>query len=284
MDSRFRHTEIQSYRACGNCYCPSCICIDEYTGNVVTAASDAKRANARNAKTRASTKFVKRPRSRSWPVGDLTLSQLDQAPSSAPSASLRLQQARTIAELLAIIGLPAGVLSAFGEVLASNKPLAALVPGTLRELHGRLHLTDANADRLVKNAIARLRASAGAPFCIPVRSGTGEPPAVVSLIPLSGFAEDALLGPVAVLVIDLVQPGPTPNAKILQDLFDLSPAEARVAQRIAGRETIDAIARRSGVSRETVRCQLKAVLAKTGTKRQLDLAVLLAGLWLHHYA
>ena len=64
---------------------------------------------------------------------------------------------------------------------------------------------------------------------------------------------------------------------LLQGLFDLSPAEARVACGIAERQTIEAIADELGVSRETVRCQLKSVLAKTGTKRQLDLALLLVG-------
>ena len=59
-------------------------------------------------------------------------------------------------------------------------------------------------------------------------------------------------------------------------MFGLSPAEARVASGIAGRQTLEAIARDFGISRETVRSQLKTVFAKTGAKRQLDLAVLLS--------
>ena len=43
------------------------------------------------------------------------------------------------------------------------------------------------------------------------------------------------------------------------------------------RQTIESIAATLGVSRETVRTQLKAVLSKTGTGRQGDLAALLAG-------
>ena len=46
---------------------------------------------------------------------------------------------------------------------------------------------------------------------------------------------------------------------------------------IGERQTVDAIAEGLGISRETVRTQLKAVLAKTGATRQADLAALLAG-------
>lgn len=41
--------------------------------------------------------------------------------------------------------------------------------------------------------------------------------------------------------------------------------------------TVEAIAGACGISRETVRNQLKAVLAKTGLGRQVELAGLLAG-------
>ena len=71
-------------------------------------------------------------------------------------------------------------------------------------------------------------------------------------------------------------PGRVPTAEVLQGLFDLTPAEARVARAIAERRTVEAIAGMLGVSRETVRTQLKSVLAKTGMARQADLAALLA--------
>jgi DNA-binding CsgD family transcriptional regulator len=65
--------------------------------------------------------------------------------------------------------------------------------------------------------------------------------------------------------------------EVLQGLFDLTPAEARVARGIGEANTIDMLAETLGVSREVLRSQLKAVLAKTGVARQAELVSLLAG-------
>ena len=75
-----------------------------------------------------------------------------------------------------------------------------------------------------------------------------------------------------------VNRGVVPNAEVLSGLFDLTPAEARVAREIASGETINTIAQARTLSRETVRNQLKGVLAKTGLSRQSDLAALLNGI------
>jgi DNA-binding CsgD family transcriptional regulator len=69
-----------------------------------------------------------------------------------------------------------------------------------------------------------------------------------------------------------------PGAEVLQGLFDLTAAEARIAHAIGEGGMIRDIAGRFGVSPETARNQLKAVLAKTGMKRQAELTSLLTGL------
>jgi DNA-binding CsgD family transcriptional regulator len=69
------------------------------------------------------------------------------------------------------------------------------------------------------------------------------------------------------------QAGPPPE--ILQALFDLSPAEARVAAMIAEGHSVKTIAEQLSVQPNTIRVQLKAVFAKTGTGRQPELVSLL---------
>lgn len=61
----------------------------------------------------------------------------------------------------------------------------------------------------------------------------------------------------------------------LEQLFGLSRAEARLAQLLADGLSMDEAAEHLGVSRNTVRSQLQAVFAKTGTNRQGDLVRLL---------
>jgi DNA-binding CsgD family transcriptional regulator len=68
----------------------------------------------------------------------------------------------------------------------------------------------------------------------------------------------------------------TLSGDLLNGLFDLSPAEIRAAQGLLAGKSIDDLAADLGLSRETIRSQVKAVLAKTGTSRQADLMALLS--------
>jgi DNA-binding CsgD family transcriptional regulator/PAS domain-containing protein len=61
----------------------------------------------------------------------------------------------------------------------------------------------------------------------------------------------------------------------LEQLFDLSPAEARLAQLLADGLSMEEAAMQLGVRRNTVRSQLQSVFGKTGTNRQGDLVRLL---------
>ncbi len=77
-----------------------------------------------------------------------------------------------------------------------------------------------------------------------------------------------------VFVSDPEQRQETPAA-LLQQLYGLTPAEARLAEAMAGGGPLKAAAERFGVTLGTVRIQLKAVFAKTGTRSQADLVRLL---------
>jgi len=68
-----------------------------------------------------------------------------------------------------------------------------------------------------------------------------------------------------------------PLTELLTGLFDLTGAEVHVASGIATGGSVEEIAAARAVSRETVRTQLKSILAKTGTSRQVELALLLTG-------
>jgi DNA-binding CsgD family transcriptional regulator/GAF domain-containing protein len=64
--------------------------------------------------------------------------------------------------------------------------------------------------------------------------------------------------------------------ELLVRQFDLSPTEAEVAARLAAGDRIEDIAYSRGVSQETVRVQVKRVLAKTETRSQGQLNTLLS--------
>ena len=69
-----------------------------------------------------------------------------------------------------------------------------------------------------------------------------------------------------------------PPVELVQSLFDLTPAEARVARDLATGRSPEDIASDGGVSLNTVRSQVRGVLEKTGCHRQLDVVALLAGI------
>jgi len=83
---------------------------------------------------------------------------------------------------------------------------------------------------------------------------------------------------VAMLLISDPEKERTLPSHILRQLFSLTPAESRLAQLLLSGQTLPDAADQLGVSRETVRSQLKSIMQKTGTKRQGELVGLLATL------
>ena len=66
-----------------------------------------------------------------------------------------------------------------------------------------------------------------------------------------------------------------PPVELVQSLFDLTPAEARVARDLASGKTVEDIASDGGTSPNTIRSHVRGVLEKTGCNRQTDVVALL---------
>ena len=123
--------------------------------------------------------------------------------------------------------------------------------------------TSRDVDRSCYAAFALLRDDHPLPVTVMVRPG---PPYGPVSAPLQRTATVILRDPARRLRL---------AAADLEQLFSLSPAEARLAQLLADGLSMDEAAMQLGVSRNTVRSQLQAVFAKTGTNRQGDLVRLL---------
>lgn len=201
------------------------------------------------------------------------------ARSALLSSRLGLERAMAMAEALQALGLPGAVLRGGGRVLAVNSALERLMPSLVQDRRERLYVSDEAADVLLADALRR-RPVAGGPAMvnsIPVAATDEHPPMILHLLPIHGAAHDLFSRATSLLVITPVDRAVVPTAQVLQGLFDLTPAEARVARGISEAQTVEGLALSAGVSVETVRSQLKAVLSKTGLSRQQELINLLAG-------
>lgn len=71
---------------------------------------------------------------------------------------------------------------------------------------------------------------------------------------------------------------PMPSEESLRRLFDLTPAEARLAQRLACGDSVEEVAQILHIKMTTARTQLAAIFAKTDTRRQAKLVAILSRL------
>jgi DNA-binding CsgD family transcriptional regulator len=103
---------------------------------------------------------------------------------------------------------------------------------------------------------------------------SGLPPYVLLVAPFA--TADGGSGPAALVVVsDLDVPVPD-YGRHLSLAFELTDAEIRVARALLDGQTPAEIARARGVRMSTVRSQVKAIFAKTGTARQTELVRLLS--------
>ena len=194
------------------------------------------------------------------------------------SARLRLERAQGMADSLITMGLPSAVLLGDGKVIAASSLFEKLSGQITSGAFGRIALADAGADALLSEAIANLSSSQyqfGAKS-IPIPADGENTAMVVHLIPVRRSAHDIFGPAMGILVATPLGSSQSLPDDLLSGLFDLSPAEIRAVNGLLGGKTIDNLAVEFGLSRETIRSQMKAVFAKTGTARQSDLVSLLA--------
>jgi DNA-binding CsgD family transcriptional regulator len=194
------------------------------------------------------------------------------------SGRLGLERARAAADALGLIGLPAAVLSRSHRLLAANKPLEQLIPHVVQDRPSRIGLADRRADTMLGLALLQLHGHAtGQVRSIPIAARPEAPASIVHVVPVRGAANDIFAMAACVLVITAVVRPEIASAQVIQGLFDLTPAEARVAHGIAAGRTVEELANEAGLAAGTVRQQLKSVFGKIGVSRQADLVGILAG-------
>jgi DNA-binding CsgD family transcriptional regulator len=185
--------------------------------------------------------------------------------------------APVLGEMFGKLGLATASLSASGQILDVNQSFSRLIPDVLLRGQNRVSFRDRRCDRILEEAL-----NAGSPDIsswqirfIPIRAGQRNGPMLAYLLRLV----DEPSGTVRLLLLvrDLASAA-IPSPGLAQSLFDLTPAETRVAEHIAQGCTVNELSAQWGVATGTIRGQLKAVFAKTGARRQADLARIFARL------
>ena len=188
-----------------------------------------------------------------------------------------MQQAQSAVEALRLMGLPAAAVVNDGRVLAVN----ALFLSALRSVNligGRIVLADADVMHAYDRALDRLRGGWQESVSISLPTSDAEPAAILHLVPMPSFSDDRLFESGSLVIITSLSARTLPSTEMLHGLFDLTPAEARLAIGLAAGSNIGEMASRYNVSQETIRSQIKHVFAKTRTRSQAELVGLVTRL------
>lgn len=195
------------------------------------------------------------------------------------ASRLAFNEAKTATTTLSLLGLPAAVIDASQRVLVANPEFERLSPRVRTAASDRLYLENQASRDLVGNALAQMTDGAERSVqSIPMLSDGTMPPLILHLLPVRRAAFDIFSRGLAILVFTEIGTIGPPDMRVLAGLFDMTPAEVRIARGIASGKSVERLAELNACSVETVRSHLKRVMFKTGTRRQGELISLLLGL------
>lgn len=174
------------------------------------------------------------------------------------------------------------ILEASGKVVFANaaaRTMAATADG-FRLRRDRIEVLDRKADaallRLVAGAAGQFAgtdAARGGTLRLPRESG--RPDYAVAVGPLGHDSAWSNVGPNTFVLITDPDANPARAATLIAQLFGLSAAETRVAERLMMGESPEQAATSLGIKTSTARWHLAALYRKTGTNRQAQLTRLL---------
>lgn len=199
------------------------------------------------------------------------------ARAAALSSQVAQTRAKTLSDVFSALGASVALLDAQGRVLSATSLFAQAFDDLLQDSKHRLRIVEPRSDERLATALAEMR-KVRQGISIPVRGPAGEGRAILHLVPALRDARDLFSNIWTIAV--LAKPGNRllPTSDIIAALFDLTPAEARVARSVAHGTRPKEVARAANVSVETVRSQLKRIFQKTQTEHQAALAILLKDL------
>jgi DNA-binding CsgD family transcriptional regulator len=176
---------------------------------------------------------------------------------------------------------PALAIDRLGFVLDANAGAEGLFDSDIRITSRRLVVHDAEAKSGLQKLTDRLRITPDTATlpCDPIVVRRREKrPVIVRVLPVHGAARTPFLGARVILTLIPLEPHPGPDAATLVKAFGLTSAEVRVASIIARGLSPEQAAEELGVTRVTVRNQVKSIFGKTDTHRQSELVALLSRL------
>jgi len=150
------------------------------------------------------------------------------------------------------------------SVLVRGTALSGTPDSVAAQLHGLIR------DAVRRSMCGRMR----------VQRGAGRAPLQVTVAPLPAASPLAApwQEPLALVILTDPDRQSASPARQLKALFGLTTAESRLAAALATGHTPAEFALNAGLSENTVKTQLRSVLAKTGTRGQAELARLIGAL------
>lgn len=198
--------------------------------------------------------------------------------------STRLAGAAAVARALGFAAT-SGVLEAFDAsgtavvqldsmacVIRLNPEAEKLIGYGIRVIKRRLVAERREAtqalDRALDALLWRQTATLVPPVALP---RAGRLPLLAYPLGLRCIADNPFADCRAMLVLIDPEQRRRPPEALLRHTFDLTPAEAKLAARLANGETLETVSDVLGITKSTARNQLKAVFAKVGIHRQAEL-------------
>ncbi|WP_375392262.1 helix-turn-helix transcriptional regulator [uncultured Sphingomonas sp.] len=218
----------------------------------------------------------------SYPAAEAAALWLDQvrapiARSFSLAARLRERQAGTAVASLDLAGVAAAIVSGDGRLRAANDRFARRLGDRLIDRPAGLRFADRFLQARFAEALAALGVGAGV-RSIAVAPTDGQPACAIHLLPLRRGARDVFGWDGILLLLAEAANASVPNADLLRLLFDLTPAEARLARLLVEGQALGSTGRSLGITDATARVHLRRIFAKTGVTRQAELVRLLSGL------
>lgn len=188
--------------------------------------------------------------------------------------TVKPSHARSFAAAAEFSPLPFLLCDARGKVLATTRGARHLAQASeLIDTRGlKLQLPTRALQQELLDMLRSAMGAAASDALILKLERENQPPLVLMVCAPPGHSAP----PVAVYLHDPSEP-PRISETTLCKLYQLTPAEARVARIMVNGHDTREIARQNGTSVHTVRNQIKKVFAKTGISRQAELAILIMG-------